>query len=212
MTTQSIHTVSPTTPPPDADAVLIAGLKAGDGKAFEDLLALHGGRMLAVARRYMGNEQDAQDALQDAMLCVFRKAHKFEERSRLSTWLHRVVVNACLMKLRSQKSRLESDIDPLLPTYDDNGHHQTRVTPWDTGPAADVEQSDTRRHVRECIEQLPVIHRTVLLLRAIEQLDTEEVAKLLGCSTDCVKTRLHRARQALRTLLDPTFGRHYEVT
>ena len=187
------------------EAELVAGLRRGEAWAFEQLVQTHGGQMLVVARRMMKCEQDADDAWQDALLCVFRKVGMFEETSKLSTWLHRITVNACLMKLRSQRRRHEVEIDELLPSFDQTGHHASRVAAWDEEPLTNAETSETRRQVRACIDQLPETYRTVLLLRDIEEMDTEEVAGLLGCTTNCVKTRLHRARQALRTLLEPMF-------
>jgi RNA polymerase sigma-70 factor, ECF subfamily len=190
----------------EADVHLIAGLKAGDASAFQTLWQVHGPQMLAVARRFMRCEQDANDALQDALICVFKKADTFEETSRLSTWLHRITVNACLMKLRSERRRNEVNIDELLPAFDESGHHAHRIAPWEEQPASLAEVNEVRQRVRSCINQLPQAYRTVLLLRDIEQLDTEEVAAILECSQNCVKTRLHRARQALRTLLEPIFA------
>lgn len=185
---------------------LVAGLRAGDAAAFEMLVQTHGARMLAVARRMMRCEQDADDAWQDALLCVFRKAEMFEETCKLSTWLHRITVNACLMKLRSQRRRHEVEIDELLPNFDQSGHHTCRVTAWEDAPLSNAQASETRQKVRACIDQLPETYRTVLLLRDIEEMDTDEVARLLTCTSNCVKTRLHRARQALRTLLEPVFA------
>ena len=92
---------------------LIAGLVAGDEVAFETLLRQHGGHMMAVARRFMRGEQDAADAMQDALVNVFRKADQFAGGSKLSTWLHRVTVNACLMRLRSESRRHEVNVDEL---------------------------------------------------------------------------------------------------
>jgi RNA polymerase sigma-70 factor, ECF subfamily len=194
------------TPSFTGEAELIAGVKSGDAAAFEHLVKLHGGQMLSVARRFMRCEQDANDALQDALICVFRKADSFEETSRLSTWLHRITVNACLMKLRSERRRNEVNIDELLPTFDETGHHTRHVTAWQDEPSSHAECTELRQQVRACIDQLPEAYRTVLLLRDIEEMDTEEVARFLGITVNCVKTRLHRARQALRTLLTPMFA------
>jgi len=189
----------------NSEAALVAGLRAGDAAAFETLVQTHGGQMLALAKRMMRCEQDADDAWQDALLCVFRKAEMFAESSKLSTWLHRITVNSCLMKLRSQRRRHEVEMDDLLPSFDQSGHHARGVAAWNEEPLTNAETSETRKQVRACIDQLPETYRTVLLLRDIEEMDTDEVAELLGCTTNCVKTRLHRARQALRTLLEPIF-------
>jgi RNA polymerase sigma-70 factor (ECF subfamily) len=187
------------------DVQLIGAIAAGDHAAFEQLVHVHGGQMMSVARRFLRREEDVNDAIQDALVCVFRNASRFEGSSRLSTWLHRITVNACLMKLRSQRRRHEVKIEELLPTFDDTGHRTGLLRPWNDGPVEAASSSETRRQVRECIDRLPEEYRTVLLLRDIEQLDTDETAKLLNCSAACVKTRLHRARQALRTLLSPMF-------
>ena len=184
---------------------LIAAIAAGDERAFERLLDAHGGQMTAVARRFMRSEEDVNDAMQDALICVFRNAGTFRQDAKPSTWLHRIVVNACLMKLRSQRRRHEQDIEDLLPTFDETGHHTRHPAAWTDGPAVDASRTEVRQSVRDCIDRLPEEYRTVLLLRDIEQLDTDETAKLLDCTSGCVKTRLHRARQALRTLLQPMF-------
>lgn len=189
------------------DVELITAIASGDREAFEDLVRTHGGQMTSVARRFLRCEEDVNDALQDAFICVFKNAGKFEGGSKLSTWLYRVTVNSCLMKLRSQRRKHEVKIEDMLPTFDDTGHQTQRVAAWGDGPLNEVSREETRRSVRACIDKLPEDYRTVLLLRDIEQMDTDETAKLLKCSAACVKTRLHRARLALRTLLAPMFER-----
>lgn len=190
----------------DADDVLIAGLRVGDAVAFEQLVRVHGGHMMAVARRFMRNEQDATDAMQNALLSVFRKAGQFEGGSRLSTWLHRVTVNACLMRLRAEGRRHEVNVDDLYPAFDATGHHVRKPAVVAAEPLAAAMTDELRTRVRECIDQLPEAYRTVVLLRDIEELDSEETGRLLGCSANCVKTRLHRARCALRELLLPVLA------
>lgn len=188
---------------PDSDAALVAGLQAGDAQAFEELIRLHGGPLLRLARRFLGNEEDARDALQDAMLAVHRSIATFEGTAMLSTWLHRIVVNACLMRLRAKRRRPEeSDIDSLLPAFIEDGHQTVRNTAWSEPADAVIEREETRAMVRECIDRLPDAYRIVLHLRDIEEKSTEETATILGITGNAVKIRLHRARQALRTLLD----------
>ena len=189
-----------------ADAV-VERLIGGDEAAFESLVRVHGGHMMAVARRFMRNEQDAADAMQDALICVFRKAGQFAGGSRLSTWLHRVTVNACLMRLRSESRRHEVNVDELVPAFDATGHHVRRPPPVGDGePAEAAMTSELREMVRTCIDRLPQAYREVILLRDIEELDTEETARVLGETANCVKTRLHRARCALRELLLPVMA------
>jgi len=180
---------------------LIGRIRAGDERAFESLVREHGPRMLTVARRFFKCEDDAADAVQDAFISAFKSIGAFEGGARLSTWLHRIVVNACLMKLRAR--RPDVSIDALLPAFDADGHHAGPVGTWDEDGFAHAAASETRAIVRSCIDRLPEPYRAVLILRDIEEVDTRQAADLLKCSIANVKTRLHRARQALRTLLEP---------
>lgn len=189
-----------------ADVALVAALKAGEPAAFEQLVRQHGPRMLAVARQILGSESDADDALQDAFITAFRAIGSFEGKSQLSTWLHRVAVNAALMRLRSRKRKREQPIDDLLPQFIADGHEKNPGAAWNPAALAGIEQEETRRIVRAKIDQLPEDYRTVLVLRDLQELDTRAVAELLGLSEGNVKVRLHRARQALRTLLSPYFS------
>lgn len=186
----------------DDETALVKGLRQGDAHAFETILRLHGPRMLAVARRLLRCEQNAADAVQEAFICAFRKGATFEGQSRLSTWLHRITVNSCLMQRRSTARRHEVNVDDLVPTFDESGHHTRPIETWE--PVSHAVDAETRACVRSCIDRLPDDYRTVLILRDIEEYDTDEAARILGCSEGCVKTRLHRARTALRTLLEQT--------
>jgi RNA polymerase sigma-70 factor (ECF subfamily) len=186
---------------PVGHPALLTRLRAGEERAFEELVRAHGGRMLATAQRLLRDEDAAHDAVQDAFLCAFRALPRFEGGSLLSTWLHRIVVNAALMHLRSKKRRPEESIEALLPHFDDEGHwlEQPEAFP---SPDALGERERVRERVRRCIAQLPEGHREIILLRDIEELDTEEAARALGIRPEAAKMRLHRARMALRTLLE----------
>jgi len=188
---------------PDADTdeqALVARLRAGDELAFELAVRRFAPRLLAVARRMLDSQDDAQDAVQEAFLCAFRGIHAFSGEARLSTWLHRIIVNASLMRLRSQRRRAEDSIEDLLPRFGDDGQWLEAPVSWRGDDL--LERKQARAVVRRCIERLPATHREVLMLRDIEDLDTDEVSELLGISTNAVKVRLHRARQALRTLIE----------
>jgi RNA polymerase sigma-70 factor, ECF subfamily len=187
----------------EAEAQLPASVRAGDEEASAELVRKYGGRMLAVARRYLHGEEDCADAVQDAFLAAFRSLDKFEGNSSLGTWLHRIVVNVCLTKLRAQSRRRAVPLDDLLPTFDETGHHTRPVRSWGEETLSQLTREETRIQVRACIDRVPEPYRTVLLLRDIEELDTEQTAEQLGITAGAVKTRLHRARQALRTLLEP---------
>jgi RNA polymerase sigma-70 factor (ECF subfamily) len=187
------------------DVALLERLRRGEEAAFEEFVRLTGGRVMAVARRMLPREDDAMDAAQDAFLSAFKSLDHFDGRSQLTTWLHRITVNACLMKLRTARRRPERSIDPLLPQFAECGHQSLPARPWARSAQECLDAEETRTLVRSKIEELPDGYREVLLLRDIEELDTEQTAQLLGLTPAAVKTRLHRARQALRTLLDPHF-------
>jgi RNA polymerase sigma-70 factor (ECF subfamily) len=187
------------------ESALLTRMQAGDDGAFEACVRRHCGQMLLVARRILHNEEDADDAVQDAFLSAFKGIGKFEGQSRLATWLHRIVVNAALSKLRSRQRRPEKSIEDLLPHFGEGEHQIDPPAPWKDTSEMVVQGQESRALVQRCIGQLPESYRTVLLLRDIEGMDTEETARMLETSVGVVKTRLHRARQALRALLDPYF-------
>jgi RNA polymerase sigma-70 factor (ECF subfamily) len=165
------------------------------------MVRMFGGRLLSVARRFTRNEDDARDVVQAAYLNAFQALNEFEGASQLSTWLHRIVVNTALMKIRSKRRKPEESIDVLLPAFQEDGHHVEQFSDW-TAPADQLlERKETRATVRACIEQLPDNYRAVLVLRDIEELSTKDVAEALSMTPTAVKVRLHRARQALSTLL-----------
>ncbi|HUO07485.1 MAG TPA: sigma-70 family RNA polymerase sigma factor [Phycisphaerae bacterium] len=191
----------------EEEAALVQRALAGDQAACTAIVTTYGPQMMSVARRFLRCESDCNDAVQDALISAFKSLPRFEQSSRLSTWLHRITVNACLMKLRSSAGRKETSIEELLPTFDWRGHYSKSV-PAVRSPEGRLEESEMRQMVRAAIDQLPDAYRTVLLLRDIEELDTTETARLLETTENNVKTRLHRARQALRTLLEPMMGAH----
>ena len=192
-------------PKAQGEHALLLRLRVGDEAAFAELVRENAGRLLAVARRMLCSEDDARDAVQDAFLQAFRGIGRFEGGARLSTWLHRIVINACLMKLRTRGRKPEQSIEDLLPKFYADGHRIDPGPPWRTEIPDPVESCEVRTLVRASIDRLPEIYRSVLLLRDIEELSTEETAALLYIKVDTVKVRLHRARQALRALLGPHF-------
>lgn len=188
-------------------ADLLEGLRQGDADAFEALVREHIGPLRAVARRLLGNIEDADDAVQDAFVSTLQAVRRFEGRSQLFTWLHRITVNACLMKLRSRKRspdsvpcRHESELMPRFTRGNTFLEHQVA---WTEAPETPALRDELRTVVRDAIGRLPENSRIALLLRDIEGLSNEEVATALGITVNAAKIRIHRARQALRTLLIP---------
>jgi RNA polymerase sigma-70 factor (ECF subfamily) len=185
------------------EAALLTALRAGDEAACAWLVRQHGPRMLAVARRMLRSAEDCADAVQDAFVAAFRYLDTFAGNSTLATWLHRIVVNTCLMKLRSQARSRTVPLDDLLPTFGEDGQHAEPGRPWTNDSYDLIVRDETRRRVHAGIDRLPEPYRAVLLLRDIEEFNTNQTAGVLGISPAAVKTRLHRARQALRRILEP---------
>jgi RNA polymerase sigma-70 factor (ECF subfamily) len=195
-----------------ADERELAALQAGDDRAFERLVRAHVGRLHAVALRLLQNPADADEVVQEAFLSAYRNLAGFRGEARLETWLHRIVVNAALQRLRRRKRQLESgaeteieDVDSLLPRFQENGYPEHFHRPWVQTSEELATRAETREQVRRMIDKLPDNYRTVLILRDIEELDTSAVADLLELAPGTVKVRLHRARQALRNLLEHEF-------
>jgi RNA polymerase sigma-70 factor (ECF subfamily) len=185
------------------EQALLQRLRAGDAIAAETVVRTHGGRMLAVAQAILGCEQDSAEVVQDAFLSAFRALPRFAGHSTLATWLHRIVVNACLMRLRRRPRWRQVPLDDGLPVSTGAGRQAQPASPRGESAGTLLEREEMRAQVRQCLERLPEAYRTVLVLRDIEELDTEQTARQLGLAPGAVKTRLHRARQALRRLLEP---------
>jgi RNA polymerase sigma-70 factor, ECF subfamily len=188
-------------PPADTEADLLARLRAGDEAAYAQLVREQTPALLRVTSRLLRSDDEARDAVQDAFVAAFRALPRFRAESRLGTWLYRIAINAALARLRARASVDEVSLDEWLPRFVEDGHAAEPSEPW---PAdAGAERREVRERVRAAIDRLPDSYRTVVLLRDIEELTTDEAAQALGISTGAVKVRLHRARQALRALLDP---------
>jgi len=185
------------------ESELVAGLQAGEGEAFEALVRAQTPALLRTARRFLRSEEDARDAVQDAFVSLFKSIGKFESNSQLATWLHRILINCCLMKLRRQRRHPEEEIEGLLPRFQADGRQLEPSVPWTESAETILQRAELCKIVRSSIDSLPDRYRVVLLLRDIEEVSTEEAATLLDVTPNAVKVRLHRARQALRTLLDP---------
>lgn len=186
---------------------LVAALRARQPWAAEELLARFGPGLWAAARAILGNEADAQDAVQEGLVGALRSIGDLRDSEALPAWIKRAVTNAALARLRSRKRRRERSIDELLPAFHEDGHRRVdrRGRP---GVKGDPEQQEIRRMVRAAIDELPDSYREVVVLRDLLGLDGAEAAAVLGITSNAVKVRLHRARQALRSLLTPDAEGH----
>ncbi len=163
----------------------------------------HIGWMLALARRLLRDHALAEDVVQESFMRAFRALDGFEGRSSIRSWLHRITVNTALSKLRKLKRLAEQPIDEHLPEFD---QYDCRIeAPWlELATVEDIMASDERKRlVFDALGKLPDSYRVVLQLRDIEEYATAEVAEMLEISASNVKVRLHRARAALKKLLEP---------
>ena len=182
---------------------LITQLCNGEESSYIFLMRKYGRRLYAIAKRYTNSDEDAKDCVQQTYIKVFSNIHKFEKRSSLWTWMRRILINISIKTVQSKHRGQEISISDLLPDFDsNNGRTETN---WQFKESVDViiSRKESAEIVRNAIYSLPRDYRMVLLLRDIEGYSTEEVAGILEISVSASKTRLHRARAALKNLLEP---------
>jgi RNA polymerase sigma-70 factor (ECF subfamily) len=145
--------------------------------------------------------------MQEVFLTFYEKAKAFRGDSTLSTWLYRLTANAALSRLRRRKRRPEVLLDDYLPSFRDDGHHLVRpVVDWSHDLESDMATEELRQLLRQAIEALPPLDKTVLVLSDLEELSNQDIGDILGLSVPAVKARLHRARLFLRGKLAVSFG------
>lgn len=189
--------------PPTTDEELVAGLLRGDPRAVEMLVDRYGAWIHRVASRLLADARDAEEVTQDVLMTVVRKIGTFKHEAKFSSWVYRIAANAAYERVRSRRSRPETSLEPLLPVFDDEGRHVARVQDWSKGLDDPAVAAEVRSALERGIGRLPEEYRTVLVLRDVEGLTNEDVAGALGLTLAAVKSRLHRARLALRQQLAP---------
>ncbi|MGH8066537.1 MAG: RNA polymerase sigma factor [Candidatus Entotheonellia bacterium] len=187
-------------------AELVEALKRKEASAFEQLIAQHGAMLYRVALRLLGQREEAEDVLQEALLKVHQNIHTFDGRAALTTWLYRIVVNTALMRLRAQTRVPKELLDTAGPLFTDEGEHAQEVAEWALTPEAVLLRQETLSVLQQGIERLPELYRAVYVLAEIEGLPYQEIATILDLSVGTVKTRLHRARLFLRAMLADYFA------
>jgi RNA polymerase sigma-70 factor (ECF subfamily) len=195
-----------------SDEALVERARQKDVAAFEELVGRYEDKLYRLAMRFVRNETDAQEILQDAFLSAWRNLPAFEGRSQFGSWMYRVTVNAALMLLRSRNRHPEVTVDDIEPTalneaVAQSGQMMGANPDWSQRPDDQLQSEELRRHIQGSVDALPDGLRTVFLLRDVEELSTEDTADLLGLSVPAVKTRLHRARLALREAIGRYFAR-----
>jgi RNA polymerase sigma-70 factor (ECF subfamily) len=189
----------------DTDAEVLGRLCAGDTDALETLMRQYGSPVYRLAYGITRNAPDAEEVTQDVFLTVIRKGAGFEGRAALGSWIYRVATNAALNKRRGKGRQLETFLEDALPQYRDDGHREGDraflLADWSASPEEALLSGEARTVLASAIDALPDRYRAVLVLRDVEELSNEQVAEMMGESVASVKSRLHRARMALRELL-----------
>jgi len=183
------------------DAELLTAHVHGDSEAFGVLFARHRDRLWAVAVRTMGNPDDAADGLQDGLIAAYRRGGSFRGDAQVTTWLHRVVVNACLDRLRAAKVRRADPLPDDLDERGDRGSLATSITVDPEGPEDSALTDERRRLVVAALRRLPAEQRAALVLVDMEGYSVAEAAEMLDCATGTVKSRCSRGRVRLAELL-----------
>lgn len=177
------------------DAELLASHCAGDPEAFTELVKRHRDRLWAVALRTTGDPEEASDAVQDALISAYRRADQFRGESAVTTWLHRIVVNASLDRMRRRAVR------PWVPLPEESGEEGSRAVLVDDSALADprdaIESRETALEVQAALNELPPDQRAAIVLVDLEGYSVEEASRILECPEGTVKSRCFRGRAKL---------------
>jgi len=199
----------------DSELALIERLRAQDPSVLELLMERHAPRVFRVAFGITRSHADAEEVVQDVFLTLFRKIDAFEGRASLGTWLYRVAANAALIKRRGKRAEVEVSLEDYLPTFKADGHREgdraLLLADWSRTPDRELLSDEAREILEDGLAMLPEHYRAILVLRDVEELSNEEVADILGESVGSVKSRLHRARMALREVLTRRLGPAYAI-
>ena len=183
----------------------IEALLSGNPGEFEKLVRQESARLFRIITRLVGDDIEAESILQETYLQAFQRLHTFRRESKFTTWLYAIGINLARAQRRKLNKTVplgDQDIEQMQPTFS-RGMYSEKAEAWD--PQKIALKNERKTLVHEAIEKLPPDYRTVLLLRDIEEYDTDDVALMLEISSGAVRVRLHRARQALKKLLDPHF-------
>ena len=179
----------------DRDAALVEGLRRGDQEAPEHLLETYGDRVYRLAIRITGNEQDAEEVVQDALWTAARKIDTFKGESAFGSWVYRITANAAYQKLRTRRGRRqEVSWDALSPGLDEQRPYLEPVADWSGRVEEPALQAELRTVLTAAINDLPTDYRTAFLMHDVEGLSNPEIAETLHISLPAVKSRVHRSR------------------
>jgi RNA polymerase sigma-70 factor (ECF subfamily) len=189
--------------PTDSD--LARKLIDGEDGAFENFVDVYYAKLFRYSYAMCSQREDAEEVAQDTLLRVFESLNQLREPDHLKSWVFRIAKNACLMKRRKSvfAPKTEISLDELKPKrVGEDGGMRLEIADWSALPEDLALDAEMRRQLERAVHELPDSYKSVFLLRDIEELSTGEAAEVLGVTPDVVKTRLHRARLALRKSLD----------
>ncbi len=187
------------------DSELARKLMEGEEGAFENFVDVYYAKLFRYSYTMCSQREDAEEVAQDTLLRVFESLNQLREPDHLKSWVFRIAKNACLMKRRKSvfAPKTEISLDELKPKrVGEDGGMRLEIADWSALPEDLALDAELRRRLEQAVHELPDSYKSVFLLRDIEELSTGEAAEILGVTTDVVKTRLHRARLALRKSLD----------
>jgi RNA polymerase sigma-70 factor, ECF subfamily len=184
---------------------LMQRIRAGETDLFYELIRPYERGVFFAAASILGNDADAEEVAQEAMLKAFKNLASFRQESKFSTWLIQIAMNEAKMKLRKDRRHLYDSIDNGQTT-DEGDYMPTDFADWREIPSDALEQRELREALEKALKSLPEKYRTVLILRDVEQMSIAETAQILGLSKENVKTRTSRARLQMRDLLAPGWG------
>jgi RNA polymerase sigma-70 factor, ECF subfamily len=187
------------------EAPLVAQARAGDTRAFSDLVRRYEGKIFRLAQHVTQNREDAEDVLQETFLKAYEHLDQFQGNSKFYTWIVRIAVNQALMKLRRRKTDKSVSLDEAIDTGEDTVVRE--IAAWDPDPEQRYSQDELRGILDNAVQSLAPPYRSVFVLRDVEDLSTEETAEALNLSVPAVKSRLLRARLQLREKLTRYFKR-----
>ncbi|MCX5872486.1 MAG: sigma-70 family RNA polymerase sigma factor [Deltaproteobacteria bacterium] len=180
------------------DLQLIKGTLGGDFRAFENIVEKYQGKIFRHLRKMVNDPSLAEDLLQDTFLNAYRGLNSFSGASSFSTWLFRIATNSALMYLRKERPETVEYDDKVLT---DSVDVLTPSPAFVSTPLEILLSLEGKAKIEEAIDQLPLIYRSVVILRDVEGFSLEEVANILGASIPAIKSRLHRARNIVRETL-----------
>jgi RNA polymerase sigma-70 factor, ECF subfamily len=184
------------------DIDLVRRIKAGDDRAFEEMVRRYHARVYSLAFGVLRNAQDAEEATQDAFLTLHRKIGTFDESRKFFSWFYRVALNSAYSRARRRPSLPTVAIEDRLPKFSSDGHFAADVPDWSATVEDQVSARELVRRAGEFIAELPPAYRDVIWMNDVEEMTAPEIAETLEISIPAFKSRLHRARLHVRQRLD----------